>query len=150
MVLIILVRTIITWPIYKTPHISKSQISCVHNDKPTCCEHALHTRAIWATLRIDTINYEVQFTASSPYTTFTEDEYLVLGSQRQQMLRQLVVVGPNAMRAVPRQMDVKLNRATGQIPVLRATLLVLVANSNYATLISIVWELVFIRLSCAE
>ena len=44
----------------------------------------------------------------------------------QQMLRQLVVVGPNAMRAVPRQMDVKLNRATGQIPVLRATLLVLV------------------------
>jgi hypothetical protein len=24
-------------------------------------------------------NYEVQLTASSPYTTFTEEEYLVLG-----------------------------------------------------------------------
>ena len=48
-----------------------------------------------------------------------------------------MVVGPNAMRAVPRQMDVRFNRAGGQIPVLCATLLVLVANSNYATLISI-------------
>jgi hypothetical protein len=58
--------------------------------------------------------------------------------------------GPNAMKAVPRQMDVRLNRAGGQIPVLRTTLLVLVANSNYATRVSIVWELVFIRLSCAD
>ena len=40
-------------------------------------------------------------------------------------------------------------RAGGQIPVLCVTLLMLVANSNYATLNSIVWELVFIRLSCA-
>ena len=48
------------------------------------------------------------------------------------------------------RMDVRLNWAGGQIPSTAYYTTMLVDYSNYATLVSIVWELALIRMSWAD